>query len=121
MINNNWLDVMFKQVGVSKGDLVNILENEEVMRALQRKKFDESVEFELDDISDSFFRDNCKLKAVSVLRKKLAEHLIIAAYCLRYRKTGESLLERMIKNPSCPYNPHMYIWVQLPKYIVVED
>lgn len=118
----NWLDVMLKQVGLSKGELIRILENEKLMRSIQRKySITESVEFDLDTSSDNFFKEYCSLSAVYSLRKRLAELLIITSYCLRYRKTDETLLERLIQNKSSRYNPNSYYFVPLPKYIVVED
>lgn len=118
----NWLDVMLKQVGLSKGELIRILENEKLMRSIQRKySITESVEFDFDTSSDNFFKEYCSLSAVYSLRKRLAELLIITSYCLRYRKTDETLLERLIQNKSSRYNPNSYYFVPLPKYIVVED
>lgn len=118
----NWLDVMFSEVGLSKDELIKILGNEKLIRAVQKKYgITESVEFDFDTNSDNFFKEYCALSAVYSLRKRLAELLIITSYCLRYRKTDETLLERLTRNTSCSYNPNSYYWVPLPKYIVVED
>lgn len=110
-----WLNVM-NRMGISEEELVEVLSDEEVMRALQRKSFEYSTDFFLDRTSDEFIKEHCALRAMPLLRKKLAEHLIIAM-CLKYRKSDESLLELLIINPSYPYYRSSFYWAPIIIYV----
>ncbi|HFU5941010.1 Uncharacterised protein [Enterococcus durans] len=111
MNQNSWLEVMNK-MGIDKEELKEILSDEGVMRALQRKSFEYSTDFFLDTISDEFIKEHCALEAMPLLRKKLAEHLMVAV-CLKRRKSDKSLLDLLIRNSSYSYYPTSFYWTPI--------